>query len=283
MNQQLTFIILFFILLSCKQNATNQSQSVKAELQTDLTLEEKEIKEPITTVESKIERWFEPTKLDTILHFDNSYSIMLKNTDSISISEYFLEVEVLDSLTTLHKNSHRTALEIEKYLLNINKEFAKKDSAGLHLKMTNNKWKLISLDPNTDETDNTFEHYFKDFGFYSVRTQWGEGNGYKLINDVNGETTNLFGRPYFSENGEFLISVNSDIEAGYSNNGFQLFKNINGKLKNIGSYKPNSWGPFSAKWVNNSTIILKNKTIEFKDDEMNYLSFYSQLKISNNN
>ncbi|KAB1160469.1 hypothetical protein F7018_00915 [Tenacibaculum aiptasiae] len=283
MNQQLIFIILFFILLSCKQNTTNQSQSVKAELQTDLTLEEKEIKEPITTVESKIERWFEPTKLDTILHFNNSYSIILKNTDSIPITEYFLEIEVLDSLTTLHNNSHRTALEIEKYLLNINKEFAKKDSAGLHLKMTNNNWKLISLDPNTDETDNTFEHYFKDFGFYSVRTQWGEGNGYKLINDISGETTKLFGRPYFSENGKFLISVNSDIEAGYSNNGFQLFQNINGKLKNIGSYKPDGWGPFSAKWIDNSTVILKNKTIEFKNEEMNYLNFYSQLKINNSN
>lgn len=282
MKHQLTFLALFFMLIGCKQSTTNQTGNDEIESSASIIIEEDEnVEELVNTEELKIKRWFEPTELDTILHFEDFHLVTIKNTDSIQITEYFIEKEVIDSLDRLHDNSHRLALDIENYLLNSNTGFAKRDSMGLHLKMRNNNWKLISLNPNGDEVDDTFEHYFKEFGFYSVRTQWGEGNGYKLISDEDGEVTDLFGRPYFSQNGEYVISVNWDIEAGYSWNGFQLFHNIKGKLKKIGHYEPKEWGPYSAKWIDNSTVVLKNRTTEFKNGEINYLDFYSELKINN--
>jgi len=274
-------IVICLIVLGCKQKTKENSIITAIDSEEEVVDNLKGREEIKTERQPKIERWFEPTELDTLIHFKNSNSITLKNTDSIYISEYYLEKRIIDSLTQIHNNSHQKALEIENYLLKNNNEFVKKDSLGLHLKMINDNWKLISINQNTDEADNTFEYYFQEFGFYSVRTQWGEGNGYKLINDKDGEVTDLYGRPYFSRNGEYVISVNVDIEAGYSRNGFQLFQNSNGKLKNIGNYEPNGWGPYSAKWKDNSTVILKNETVEFKDGEMNYINFYSELKINN--
>ncbi len=279
-------VFTFLIILGCKQKVKENSDSSNFEpIKKIEIVSEKQQNDEINKLdeikESKIERWFEPNDLDTILLFKNSHSLKLKNTDSIFISEYFLGNEILDSLTKFHNNSHRKALDIENYLLKSNNQFAKKDSLGLHLKMKDGEWKLISVNFNKEEADNTFEHYFQEFGFYSVRTQWSEGNGYKLINDTVGEVYNLFGRPYFSENGQYVISVNVDIEAGYSSNGFQLFQNINGKLTNLGVFEPDGWGPYSAKWIDNSTVILKNETVEFKDGKMNYIDFYSELKINN--
>ena len=121
MNHQIIFLAAFLILCGCKQNTTGKSELPKIESQTDLVSEEKKVKTKIMTEDSKIERWFEPTELDTILSFGNSFSITLKNADSTQITEYFLEEQVLDSLTKIHNNSHWKALEIENYLLTTNR------------------------------------------------------------------------------------------------------------------------------------------------------------------
>jgi hypothetical protein len=229
----------------------------------------------------KYEKWFEPATLDTTLIFSDSVKLTLRHTDSILINEYYLDPKTIDSITKPHQNRHIEALEIEKYLFKTFSQFAKRDKNGLNIKLDNGEWKLLTLNPMADESDNTFEYYFKDFGYYSIRVQWGEGNGYKLVNQIDGSETNLFGRPYFSPNGQFVISINMDIEAGYSQNGFQLFKNENGKLKLLGYYEPEGWGPFSARWIDNNKLVLKNQTVEIKNDNMFYIDFYAEIKIKN--
>ncbi|MDH5474584.1 MAG: hypothetical protein OEX22_02720 [Cyclobacteriaceae bacterium] len=229
--------------------------------------------------DSVVEQWFEPMLLDTTLNFSNNVYLTLKHSDSIFYNEYFLDSKIIDSLTKPHNNRHIEALEIERYLLKTQSNHVKRDSSGLHVKLKHGDWRLLSLDPLADEADNTFEYYFSDIGFYSIRVQWGEGNGYKLINHIDGTETNLFGRPYFSPDGHYVISVNMDFEAGYSQNGFQLFRNENGKLKHLGNYEPSEWGPYSAKWIDNYRLILKNQTFDFKNVNIDYLDFYAELRI----
>lgn len=94
------------------------------------------------------------------------------------------------------------------------------EPSSLDLKWKNGNWLRVPVDTLVDEVGNSFEHYLKEYGYYSIRTQWFEGNSFKLVNDVSGEITNLFGRPYFSPNGNFVISINLDLEAQYSANGF---------------------------------------------------------------
>lgn len=260
-------------LSSCESKKKNPIEKKIITYKIDSVNEEKEI--------NKNEKWVESTKIDTTLIFKNAHIVNLKNTDSILISEYYLKNKIIDSLTSKYNNSHQKALEIEKHLLKENEKFVKKDSFGLHLKMKNGNWKLIDLKINSDESDNTFEYYFQEFGFYSVRTQWSEGNGYKLINDTDGKVTDLFGRPYFSINGNFLVSVNADIDAGYSRNGFQLFKNKNGEIENLGSYEPNGWGFISAKWIDSNNVIFRNETFGIKNGIMDYVYYYTKMEIKN--
>lgn len=272
--KNITFISVLIILISSCGQTVEKSQTEK-ENETQPQIEQDE------TNEIKIERWFEPSTLDTTFSLKDNFQITIQLTDSIYIPEYILNNKTLDSISNSYDNWHLRSLAIEKYLLEKNKNYTKRDTTGLFIKMKNGEWKLVTLDPMTDEVDNVFEHYFRDYGFYSVRTQWGEGNGYKLINDSTGETTNLFGRPYFSPNGQYIISVNADIEAGYSENGFQLFKNSNGQLFHIGNYEPSSWGPMTAIWIDNNSIVTENVTTEIKDGLSDYLYFFSKIKIKN--
>lgn len=275
MRNRFLISALIILVSSCGQ--------VNEKSRTEIKKEDKiqsEIKQ-VETKQTDIERWFEPSTLDTTINLKDNIRLTIQLTDSIYIPEYILNNKTLDSISNSYDNWHLRSLAIEKYLLEKNKNYTKRDTTGLFIKMKNGEWKLVTLDPMTDEVDNVFEHYFSDFGFYSVRTQWGEGNGYKLINDSTGEITNLFGRPYFSPNGQFIISVNADIEAGYSENGFQLFKNSNGQLLHIGNYEPSSWGPMTAIWIDNNSIVTENVTTEIIDGLSDYLYFFSKIKIIN--
>jgi hypothetical protein len=272
----LLFIVLS--LCSCRQinkNASNQDSSTSQDkfsnIQTPNEIGNKE--------NSENKKWFEPETLDTILNFSFRIQLTLKHTDSVFINEYFLDRKPLDSITKQFDNRHLEALAIEKYLLKTNNEFVKRDSKGLYVKLKDGIWKLLPHDEISDESDNTFEHFFKEFGYYSIRVQWGEGNGYKLVNYLDGTVTPIIGRPYFSPDGQYIISVNCDIEAGYSENGFQLFRIKNKQLQHLGEYKPDAWGPISAKWLDNNMVILKNQTVEVKNNDINYIDFYAEIKI----
>jgi hypothetical protein len=285
MKRTTAIYFILLLIIGCNQHPKKEKRvavaSVSLETSTNkIKVDKSSFIEAPDSLKPVIKRWFEPSSLDTILIFSDSLQLVFNPHDSISFNEYFLDKNILDSLINGLDNSHRKALAIENYLIPRNQSFVKRDSLGLYLKLNNGEWKLLEIDPMTEEADHNFEHYFKDFGFYSTRVQWHEGNSYKLINSQNGEVTNLIGRPYFSPNGNYLISVNADIEAGYSDNGLQFFINKNGILTLIGAFDPYSWGPISAKWIDNNSLILIGETMEFIDNQSRYLKFYSQLKIN---
>ncbi|MFN3556441.1 MAG: hypothetical protein ACK4VN_10790 [Bacteroidales bacterium] len=241
-------------------------------------------KKPIETETEELSEiayqiWFNPTELDTTFYISNKFTVSLKHSQPVNIEEYFLNKSILDSLNKHFKNSYLKALEIEKLKLKLNQEFAKRDTIGLQLKLTSGEWILVEPNEEISDVAYTFEYFFKDFGFYSIRVQDIEGFGYFLLNAENETKTQIIGRPYFSPNGEFIISINFDIEAGYNYNGFQLLNNNNGNLTILFTYDPGSWGPVSAIWIDNNSLLVKNKTIEFKSRHERYVEFYSVLTI----
>jgi hypothetical protein len=277
MKYPILITLITAFLIGCEQVEKNKAETKAGGK--DKTSNQAIKKSP--SADSKEEKGFTPSTLDTILTFQNNLQLTLKVTDSVYINEYFIDNKILDSLIKPFNNRHLEALAIEKYLLRNNDRYAKRDSNGLYVNLQNGEWKLLTVDFEKDEADNTFEYFFKDFGYYSVRVQWGEGNGYKLVNYSNGNITHLFGRPYFSDSGEFVIAVNADIEAGYSQNGFQLFRNIDGELQHLGDYEPSAWGPMAAKWIGKDKLILKNQTLQSKNDEWEYIDFYAEVEIRN--
>lgn len=204
------------------------------------------------------ERWFEPV----ILNFKNNIKVTLKETGPTVINEYYSKEEV----SAIAKNS----------------TYAKRDPSGLYLKLSDGSWKLMT--DNYEEAyskyrKHTLEYFFKDFGFYSVEVGYYEGGVYNLINYFTGKETKLVGRPYFSQNGKYILSVNSDLEAGYNPNGFELYENNKGTLELLGKYEPREWGPVSVKWIDDNTAIMRVNTMEVVQGQMKDFESYVELKI----
>ena len=220
-------------------------------------------------------------RTDTLIEVTSKLKLELNRTESVNINEYYLDEIIVDSIDIHEGNRHSYALVVEKYKLKTQRDIIKRDSTGFYVKLINGKWKKLELNLEFDEIDHTFEYLFNKFGFYSIRVQCGEGNGYKLVNNENGDVIRILGRPYFSPNGKYILSVNSDLEAGYSGNGFELFENNEGVLKKIILFEPKNWGPYSAKWIDNNTVIMKNEGLEVKNDSLLNSEFYIKMNIVN--
>lgn len=213
---------------------------------------------------SKSEKWFEFSTLNETLNFKNNIKVTLQETTPALITEYYVEDE---------------ALAIKNF-----EEYVKRDSTGLHLKLADGTWKTIfdykESEREADYQGHIFEYFFKNVGFYTLQNNLYEGGNYSLINYTTGKETKLGGRPYFSENGKYVISVNSDLEAGYSFNGFELFENKNGELTLLGKYDPKAWGPVSVKWIDEDKLVMKVNTMEVINGQIEDFKAYVELKIN---
>lgn len=223
-------------------------------------------------------KWVEPLEIDTAILM-NTHTIRLKPAKASDFDYYYLDNDVIDSLTKNFGNHYEKALAVERFQLSKFKEWVKRDGDELFVRLSSGEWLELIRNPYYDESGHSFEFFFENFGFFSIRVQWGEGNAYKLINSKTGELTNIIGRPFFSPDGSKIIALGNDIEATYSTNGFQILSNNSGKLTEIGRFSPTSWGCKNAKWINNDKLILINESIEFKANEMNYFSFSNELII----
>lgn len=224
------------------------------------------------------ERWVEPSSIDTSLVL-SEITVTLSPGKEQDIEPYILPADLLDSLTKGIQNTHKYSRAIEQYKINQSNTRVRRDGEGLSLKLDNGDWLLMKIDTRTDEVDNVFEYYFDAFGFYSIRVQWGEGNGYKLVSAETGTVSHIIGRPFFSPDGSKIIALGNDIEAGYSENGFQILENKAGKIREFGRFSPDSWGCESAIWLSNNQLLLKNQSLESKNSSWNYFTFYTVLEI----
>ncbi|NIJ46615.1 hypothetical protein FHR24_003105 [Wenyingzhuangia heitensis] len=213
-------------------------------------------------------------KIDTILNFEN-YTISINKIDSnLEREKSTFEIEMKDVLSK-EDNMHRKSLLKETYLIKKNKNIAKKELGNLFLKTENNGWKKIELNPISEEIENVLDNVYLTENLYVVRTQWGEGNGYKLVNKINGEITDSFGEPRLNKEGNFIISFNVDLVAEYTENGFEFFTN-NKSINYIGKFNPKNWGAEWGVYTSENKFIFKCYSV---DDYLNQNHFYIQAEI----
>lgn len=207
----------------------------------------------------------------------NDFVITINSTDSTNFPIYYSDQSVRDSISNNFGNSHKRASAIEDYLL-------KKTNPGIEIKeneilitLINENKILLELNDNTMEAGYNFESYFKELEFLLFRVQWYEGNDYLLMNRKNGNRTKMFGKPYFSPSKKYFISINNDVEAGYSYNGFQLFEFKNEDFKLLWQYEPQEWGPVDIKWIDENNLAVKNYTLVVEKNKLVDKFFYSKL------
>ena len=210
---------------------------------------------------------------------NSKYQINVTETDSVDFPAYFEHQYKIDSISNCYSNWHRRALAIENFIIKDCSFDVTIDSISRIVKLQNGKDKILTPNDTIGETGYTYEKEFKELGLLLFRVQWFEGNNYFLLNTKTGKKTYTIGRVFINPSKNLLISINDDIEAGYSDNGFQLFSiNEKGILEEQWSFDP-GWAPEKIKWIDKATLIVEGY---YFPENSNYTKkvFYKLMKIN---
>lgn len=223
----LTFIFAFLFLVSCGQKNKNNSNNQISALASDTLMA-------------------------------GNYILTFQNSDSFPVTDIYGDSEYRIQLTDSIDNAQMGALKIQSYLLTQSGDYFFATDSGLVLKLSNNKTLFFaSWDEERDEGYN-FEHYFKNIDYYLLRVQWEEGNCWMLVNRKNGFKKYISGLPYISNDNKRIITINSDLEAGYSFNGLELYTILADSLHREFS-EETEWGPTDVKWIDEDQFLLKRE------------------------
>jgi hypothetical protein len=194
--------------------------------------------------------------IDTLIA--DNYVLSFENADSFATTDIYGDLNYRTQLTDTIGNWHNRAAKIQSYLTSkFGDNFFTTDTT-LVLRLSNGKTETFALwDEKKDEGYN-FEHYFDNIDYYLLRVQFGEGNCWMLVNKKNGFKRYISGLPYISNDNKKIITVNTDLEAGYSFNGLELFSILTDSLRTEFS-KETEWGPTDVKWINENQVFLKRE------------------------
>ncbi len=223
---------------------------------------------------------FDFVNLDTIIA-QNELKIRLQDIPQNNYSfPYLIPKKAYDSINSLYDNMHHLTREIENYIVKKyeNKIFRRFETY-IEIKLNNGEWLKVHANPIYDEYDDIFIKHYKSLNFVLLRTQWGEGNGYKLVNTETGKITRIYGMPYFSKDGTKMISIGSDLVANYSMNGIDIYNIEKGSIKKVFSIRPEYWGTNSALWIDDNSVILKNDTYKSAFQGIDDVDFMLKLTI----
>lgn len=274
------------VLLGCNSpSTTQQPPSSKSETQDTVALTAIEEKasnneEGLFHLDFRDQETLIPAIInDSLISFDSGVHIRLEAAEAIGGFQAILPRSIMDSIGLDHQNMHLNALDIESYQLSHWQSQVRKRRDTLDILLPYGTWKSFPPDLMMEEADMNLERYDNQWGFYIVRIQWYEGNGYAIINDQTGEITRMNGRPFFSPDGKHIISVMEDVEATYSTNGLEMYEVVDGAVTQTGSLYPETWGPNLAKWTSDSTVVLRCGTYHNIEGSYDYGVFYLQLSL----
>ena len=194
--------------------------------------------------------------VDTLLA--NNYILHFEKADSFATTDIYGDLKYRNKLTDTIYNSHETAKKIQSYLAaKFGDNFFTTDST-LVLKFSNGKTAAFALWDAKNDIGYNFEHYFENIDYYLLWVQFGEGNCWMLVNRKNGFKKFLGGLPYISKEGNKIIAISSDLEAGYSFNGIELYTIGADSLKEE-FIRKTEWGPVDVKWINEDQFYIKRE------------------------
>ena len=117
-----------------------------------------------------------------------------------------------------------------------------------------------------------------EIGKWLVYGAYYEWYNYLLIDQSTGDTTEVIGEPLVSPDRKHFVCANSDLFAGFTYNGIELFENEQGRTKLIGSREIGAWGPDRIRWLDNSTMLVEQSRIDTTAQNMEAIR-YIRLKM----
>ena len=121
---------------------------------------------------------------------------------------------------------------------------------------------------NSDENSDGYLSYMAwevNANFITIGIYYYESFEFMVVNVETGKSFKTWGMPIFNNNHTMAIAGNSDLFAGFSNNGIQLFAQDetgwNLKMQKI----IDDWGPVNLFWLNDSVILSKKCIVDQTD------------------
>lgn len=166
-------------------------------------------------------------------------------------------------------------------------ELVRKEDRVLFLKLDNGKEKIIpdiigeddiypvsgvySYNNSSETRIYTYDKLYENINYYGVEVESYTGQAsnifYLLVNKANGNQITLPSKEIvISPDKQRIVSYNSDI-SGFSDNGFRIsLLKDNGNMVSEFSQFLQTWGPYNARWINNTEIQFEK--YDFSKDEV---------------
>ena len=106
---------------------------------------------------------------------------------------------------------------------------------------------------------NTFAGYLHNRAFYLVEQIGWEWGNPLLISTRDGRQLEIDAEPVFSPDGKRFVTVNIDLEAGYSPNRIKVYDIVDGTGVQAFINESEDWGPVSAEWLSNDKIKIRRR------------------------
>jgi hypothetical protein len=133
---------------------------------------------------------------------------------------------------------------------------------------------VLIVSNDNEEAEEDFAHY--DYSGYMPKTgqfilcgYYYESYDYLMVDKKTGDITHAWGRPEVSPDGKMFITANSDMMAGFTYNGLQLYNNTH-KPVLVGQRELQHWGPAVVKWADNKTLLVKADVVVDNEDTQTY-------------
>lgn len=195
-------------------------------------------------------------KLDTLIA--DKYQLTFDYSDSFPPTDIYGDLNYRINLTDTIGNWHDRAVKIQSYLADKFLDYFYTTDSTLVLKLADGKESVFAKWDNEFDEGYTFEHYFDKFDYFLLRVQWGEGNCWMLVNRKNGFKKYISGIPYISLDKKQILTINEDLEAGYSFNGIELYSIIADSIKTE-FRKETVFGPTAVKWISGNQFLLQRE------------------------
>lgn len=227
--------VLLVTYAACQQPATSATQETPQEAAPDSTIARQQ---PVLT------------ELDTISIGGRLYNITEGKQE---------EFDAIAGMTTADSETQSIAK---------GQGLVRREGDSLIFQLENGAQKVLlnNLSDNDAYAEYHYQGYLPDLKHWVVYNAGYEWFSYDLVSRRTGEVIHTIGIPQLSPDKKYFLCSNSDLVAGFTDNGIQLYENRQGSIRQLDFRVLEKWGPVGIKWKNADTllahIIIVNQDME---------------------
>lgn len=209
----------------------------------------------------------DPTQTDSIVPAVAATLVVLTERDTVTINGILYNIADItqaefDAVPGYHRSPENEKENIAQYAGKVSRT-----GDSLVLKLENDSTAVLKT--NRSDDDNYANYHFLDYmpplKAYLVYMEGYEYDTYLLVDANTGRLTYTIGIPQLSPDKKMFVSGNADLVAGFTTNGFELFRMGKDSIERMQERQPEKWGPEVIKWKDARSFVGHFHEV---DDEM---------------